>query len=75
MKYRYRDYAHDTYERSEMEDRLRELGWPEEVAAKFVANHKPLYEVGAEIEYDSDTNRFTVLRVMIDSKEFVPVDE
>lgn len=46
--------------------------WPEDVAEKYAASHKPLYEVEAEIEYDDETNEVRITQMLANGQRFVP---
>jgi hypothetical protein len=72
-KYIFNEYAHDTYESSETAWRLcEEFDWPEEVAETYAHDHKPMYEVKGEFEYDSDTGELTVIAAIINGVRLVP---
>lgn len=73
MKYQFNDYAHDNYSRSETVEMLTtDYDWPEVVAEQYAEDHKPMYEVEAKFEYDSDTGELTVLSAVINGVKLVP---
>lgn len=73
MKLFFKDYAHDGYMDSETVEMLTEMfNWPKEEAEKYVKNNKPMYEVEAQFEWDSETDTLTVLGANVNGTELVP---
>lgn len=72
MIYKCKEYAHSNYERSEtVELRMSKDGWPEDVATKY-AEHRPLYEIEVEFEYDSESDTLIVVEAAIEGTKIVP---
>jgi hypothetical protein len=75
-KLKFTDYAHDSYEDSETIERLtEEFDWSEEDAQAYVSLHRPLYEVEATLEYDTETQELRVLEAVIDNVTLRPDDD
>lgn len=73
MSLRFKDYAHDGYSRSETVGMLTEsYRWSTEIAEQYVSEHKPMYEVEGEFEYDPETDKLTVLAATINGVRLVP---
>lgn len=76
MKHKFSNYAHDGDEDSETFEMLVEdYEWDTKDAEKFVRHHRPMYEVKADFEYDTETDKLMVLAAYIEGVKLVPVVE
>jgi hypothetical protein len=72
-KLRFKDYAHDSYEDSETVEHLTETyAWDKATAKQYAENHKPMYEVEGEFEYDTETGELRVLSAVVGGVRLVP---
>lgn len=68
-----KDYAHNSYELEEVIEVLRdEEGWDAESASYYAESYSPLYEVEAEIEYDTESKTMKIVAIRTNGERFVP---
>jgi hypothetical protein len=76
MVWRFRAYAHDTYERGEtVEWLMSSVSMPKHIAEAYAKDNAPLYEVGADVEFDDETGACRITKLTANGQTFVPSDD